>query len=243
MAGVGGVNEVVLFVGIRLEVVEFFLVGVADAVFAVEEDGCDRAAGVRVPGRVIYAPADEGELGAGGEGSIRAGSDGGGEGIAGDAARRDFEQVEDGGGEIAEGDHLADALSGDGAVGGDDEKRDMESGAVEAVGMLDDVVFAELFAVVADDDDDCVLEVPAVFEVLEEFVDAAVESAEAVFVGIAGEGKMRGVGVGLRGHEAIYAPEEDLALLVRGSGLVPGFGLVGNVTVAIVQEGEERAFG
>src|SRR6266567_315272 len=115
--GVGGADEVLLFVGVGLEVVEFFRSRVADAVFAVKKDGGDGAGGVRVPGGVIDALADERELGAGWERRIRTGRDGRGEGIAGDAARRDFKQVEDRGGEIAESDHLADALASGGTVG------------------------------------------------------------------------------------------------------------------------------
>jgi hypothetical protein len=107
---------------------------------------------------------------------------------------------------------LVDALPGHGAVGGDDEERDMQSGAVEAVAVLDEIVFAELFAVVADDDDERVFEVAAGLEALEECADAAVESAEAVIVGVADEVETFGVGIGLGFQRAADAPKKDRAL-------------------------------
>src|SRR6266542_2314414 len=90
-AAVGGANEVVLLVGVGLEIIEFFGCRVADAVFAVKKDGGDGAGSVRVPGGIIDALADECELGTGWERRIRTGRDGRGEGIAGDAARRNLE--------------------------------------------------------------------------------------------------------------------------------------------------------
>ena len=67
------------------------------------------------------------------------------------------------------------------------EQRDVDLRVVEAAGVAEEVVLAEVLAVVGRDDDQRVLEHAPAVELVEEPAELLVEVGDAVVVGVAGE--------------------------------------------------------
>ena len=106
-----------------------------------------------MPGRILNSLRDECEFWTGRKRCIRAVCNRRRERIAWDSSGRKFQHVKDRRRQIAQRDHAWDALAPRGAIGYEDNQWNMQRGTIQAVGVLNDIVLAKLFAMIANDYD------------------------------------------------------------------------------------------